>query len=48
MKEVTQQQKDKLVHQLFIGKVCDAIGNEKTIQLLKEANETINKAFIVK
>lgn len=29
----------KLVHQLFIGKVADEIGIERTTQLLKEAKE---------
>lgn len=31
--------KVKLVHQLFIGKVADIIGSEKTRKLLKEAKE---------
>ncbi len=34
--------KDKLVHQLFIGKVSDVIGNEKTRTLLKEAKEAFD------
>ena len=29
----------KLVHQLFIGKVIDEIGSERTTELLKEAKE---------
>jgi len=33
--------KEKLKHQLFIGKVSDVIGFEKTIELLKEVNEEI-------
>ena len=31
----------KLVHQLFIGKVADQIGMEKTTKLLKEARDVI-------
>jgi hypothetical protein len=30
----------KLKHQLFIGKVMEIIGAKKTIELLKECNET--------
>lgn len=48
MIETTKQKKEKLVQQLFIGKICDVIGNEKTLKLLKEANEEIEKAFTVK
>lgn len=29
----------KLIHQLFVGKVTDEIGEEKTRKLLKEAKE---------
>lgn len=32
----------KLIHQLFVGKVADEIGEEKTYQLLKEAKEAID------
>ena len=35
-KEIEKQQ--KLKHQLFIGKVSDIIGFEKTVELLKECN----------
>ncbi len=36
--------KEKLKHQLFIGKVSDVIGVEKTIKLLKETlKETLNE-----
>jgi hypothetical protein len=35
------ERKEKLKHQLFIGKVSDVIGFEKTIELLKEVNEEI-------
>jgi hypothetical protein len=38
-KEMEKQQ--KLKHQLFIGKVFDIIGFEKTIELLKECNTII-------
>ena len=31
--------KQKLIHQLFIGKVADVIGFDKTTELLKEAIE---------
>lgn len=34
---------DKLRHQLFIGKVSEIIGFEKTLKLLKECNIEINK-----
>jgi len=34
------ENKEKLIKQLFIGKVSEIIGNEKTIELLKECNET--------
>lgn len=29
----------KLIHQLFIGKVADVLGMEKTTELLREAKE---------
>ena len=32
---------EKLVHQLFIGKVADILGFDKTTQLLKEAKDAI-------
>ena len=32
--------KDKLINQLFIGKVTELIGTDKTIELLKECKET--------
>jgi len=31
--------RQKLIHQLFIGKVADVLGIEKTTELLKEAKE---------
>ena len=39
---MTEEKKQKLVHQLFIGKVADVIGIEKTTELLKEAKGAIN------
>ncbi len=36
-----KERNDKLKHQLFIGKVCDIIGYEKTVELLKECNEAL-------
>ena len=33
--------KEKLKHQLFIGKVSELIGFEKTVELLKQVNEKI-------
>ncbi|MFY8170437.1 MAG: hypothetical protein ACOVK2_04900 [Candidatus Fonsibacter sp.] len=35
------EKKEKLKHQLFIGKVSEIIGYEKTIELLKEVNKEI-------
>lgn len=32
---------EKLIHQLFIGKVSDELGIEKTTKLLKEARDVI-------
>tara|TARA_R110000803_G_scaffold131141_5_gene198424 strand:+ start:2339 stop:2539 length:201 start_codon:yes stop_codon:yes gene_type:complete len=32
----------KLVHQLFVGKVVDEIGMDKTIELLKQAKEAFS------
>ena len=40
-KEIEKQ--EKLKKQLFIGKVSEIIGFEKTVELLKECNETFNK-----
>tara|TARA_R110002153_G_scaffold189828_1_gene342601 strand:+ start:522 stop:737 length:216 start_codon:yes stop_codon:yes gene_type:complete len=38
----------KLVHQLFIGKVADEIGMERTTELLKEAKEAFAIPVVVK
>jgi len=38
----------KLVNQLFIGKVADEIGMERTIELLKEAKEAFDIPVVVK
>jgi hypothetical protein len=37
---------EKLKRQLFIGKVQEIIGFEKTIELLKECNETFKDATL--
>jgi hypothetical protein len=34
---------EKLKKELFIGKVSEIIGFEKTVELLKQCNETFNK-----
>ena len=36
------EQLEKLKHQLFIGKVSDEIGFNKTVELLKEVNQAFN------
>lgn len=33
--------KDKLKHQLFIGKVAEILGFDKTVELLKQCNDEI-------
>lgn len=45
---MNKDQKDKLIHQLFIGMVVDVIGFEKTLELLKKASEKINKIDNIK
>ena len=37
------EKKEKLVRQLFIGKVSEIIGFDKTLELLKESKQTIEK-----
>jgi hypothetical protein len=37
------EKKEKLERQLFIGKVCEIIGFDKTLELLKESKEQIEK-----
>ena len=39
--------RQKLIHQLFIGKVADVLGMEKTTELLKEAKEVFSIPNIV-
>jgi hypothetical protein len=34
---------EKLTKQLFIGKVAEIIGFEKTLELLRESNKTMNQ-----
>ena len=36
----------KLMHELFVGKVVDEIGFEKTVELLRDARNTIINANI--
>ena len=38
---ILQLQKEKAKKQLFIGKVSEIIGAEKTLELLKEVNNEI-------
>lgn len=33
--------REKLIHQLFVGKVAEIIGQEKTLELLREAKQAI-------
>ena len=40
---MTKETKDKLIHQLFIGKVAEIIGYDKTLFLLQEATKEISK-----
>ena len=35
--------REKLIRQLFIGKVSDILGLDKTLELLKEANDAFKK-----
>jgi hypothetical protein len=37
------ERKEKIKHQLFIGKVYEIIGFKKTVELLRECNETFNQ-----
>ncbi|ELM3651224.1 hypothetical protein RYR30_001955 [Flavobacterium psychrophilum] len=41
IKEYSNQ--EKLIRQLFVGKVSEIIGFEKTVELLKEANDAFKK-----
>jgi hypothetical protein len=36
------EKQEKLIYQLFIGKVSDIIGFEKTTKLLRESREAFN------
>lgn len=40
--------KDKLIHQLFVGKVTEILGFEKTVQLLKESKEAFNHSVSIR
>lgn len=35
--------KEKLTRQLFVGKVCEIIGFDKSVEILKEVKETVDK-----
>jgi hypothetical protein len=37
----------KLEYQLFIGKVCYELGEQKTIKLLKESKDAIKKLKLI-
>jgi hypothetical protein len=39
------EKKEKLKYQLFIGKVMEIIGDEKTIKLLRECYETFKSEY---
>lgn len=39
--------RQKLIHQLFVGKVAEVLGMEKTTELLKEAKEAFSIPSIV-
>jgi len=41
--ETTPSKLEKLAHQLFIGKVAEIIGIEKTTELLKESKDAFEK-----
>ena len=41
IKEYSKQ--EKLIRQLFVGKVSEIIGFDKTVDLLKEANDAFKK-----
>jgi len=41
VKAKEMETKEKLKHQLFIGKMSELIGFEKTVELLKQVNEEI-------
>lgn len=40
-KAKAMESKEKLKHQLFIGKVTEILGFDKTVELLKQCNEEI-------
>ncbi|WP_156133243.1 hypothetical protein [Lacinutrix sp. Hel_I_90] len=39
---ITNVDKQRLIKELFVGKVSDVLGIEKTTKLLKEATDAIN------
>jgi len=38
--------RQKLIHDLFVGKVAEVIGFEKTTKLLRESMEAIDKMLV--
>lgn len=37
------EDKQKLIHQLFVGKVCDKLGDDLTIKLLIESKQAFEE-----
>ncbi len=37
------EDKQKLIHQLFVGKVCDELGDDLTIKLLIESKQAFEE-----
>ena len=40
---LNMKNREKLVKQLFVGKVSEILGFDKTLELLKEANDAFKK-----
>ena len=38
------ENRDKLIHQIFVGKVVEELGYEKTLKLLQDAHAAIPKS----
>ncbi len=36
-------ERDKMIHHLFIGKVCEKLGFDKTLELLKESTAVVDE-----
>jgi hypothetical protein len=43
IKAKEMERKQKLERQLFIGKVCEIIGDDKTLELLRESKQAIEE-----